>query len=189
MIDMFMRLFSWIKSLFIHNGDRWDIYLPNERGIYPYFNGERMVNADPIALYKRVMEVWPELSIDATVARSTLLADKETIKGHTAMTDKIRGIFQLKPLTNGIECVGTLTDKQATDLLDHLLIYCERLKKNSSRSATLSTKPADLPPSSEASQATPPLPASGCAASEPPIAGPGPSPSEQQSPSASTTPA
>lgn len=161
-------------------------YRPEEMQIYRYWNGTRTVAADPVALYKRVMDVGPELAVDMKVSVSPL---KDAGAAYEKMVAKIRGIFNLPPLKDGIEVDGTLSDAAAASLLDDFLGWCEQLKKNLSPTPTSAeaTSPStastreDGPPTSNTS-------ASGSTASEPSTAPPSPSPTEPASPSEASTP-
>lgn len=134
-------MWQWLLSWFRRSGP--DLYRPRERLIYRYFDGRRTVAADPQVLYKRLMAVGPELSIDITVAQSP---SQDAAKASDAAVAKIRGIFGLKPLEE-----GGLTEIEAGNLLDHFVAYCEAVKKNSRTPATSApSSPAPSPPASAA---------------------------------------
>lgn len=116
-------MFGWFKK-------KKDIYSPEERQIFKFFNGSRIVYADPIPLWKRVADVGPILSIDIKVANS-MSKDAGTAKELAA--SKVRKIFNLKELENGIEIPteGTLTDDECFGVLNEFLEWSNRLKKNS----------------------------------------------------------
>jgi len=111
-------------------------YSDGQRKIYTYWNGSRWVHADPLPLYKRVMEKGPILSADIKAANSGTQFAKPA---HDKLVENIRSIFNITPLKNGVECDGTLTDAQVATLLDSFLEWCEGVKKNSSPPAILST--------------------------------------------------
>lgn len=136
-------MWTWLKSFFVR--DRLDIYSPKERLIYKFFNGERMVTIDPIVLNQRVMDAWPDMSIPMKIAMSSSKAAKQ---GRIDAVNKIREVFMLKPLTNGIEVVNTLTDVEAINLLTAFLTYCGNVKKNSPTLPTMSKPTEDFKPTS-----------------------------------------
>lgn len=119
-------MFGWLFRLFGFGTD--DVYRPRQRLIYRYWNGTRTIQADPMVLFKRVMEVGPSLSIDIKVSTSP---SKDAQTAHAGVMDKIRGIFSV-----GTFDKGGLTDLETAGLLDHFLTYCDRLKKNMRPTAT-----------------------------------------------------
>ena len=170
-------MFSWLKNLFTGRQGRYDLYRPAERQIYKFWDGKKEVADDPMLLYKRMMDVGPELSINIKVANSPL---KDAGEAHTKMLEQIRNIFRVAPLA-----AGGLTEYETVGLLDHFLLYCAELKKNLRSFATL---PGSLAAASaNSSAASPPTEKpseSGSTANAPSTAGPPPSPSEPESPSA-----
>lgn len=108
--------------------EKYDLFMPEERLIYHYWNGQDIVAMDPLVLYKKMQQVGPELSIDMVVAHS---ASKDANTAHTGLVVKIRNIFNVKNLGE-----GGLSEFETVQLLDHFLIYCESLKKNMSSYAT-----------------------------------------------------
>ncbi len=126
---MLKRLFGWLFS----RSEIFDIYKPRERLIYKYFNGKEEIAADPLTLWKKVMAVGPEMSIDIQVSQSPM---KNAPEAHTELLSKIRGIFTVTPLNEKGE---GLSELETVELLNHFLIYSERLKKNTSPYATSSS--------------------------------------------------
>lgn len=118
-------MFGWLRRRGGTNA-----YYPGEMQIYSYFDGKQVVRADPMTLYKRVMEVGPELAIDIKVANSV---SRDANKAHEGLLKKIRTIFNVRPLEE-----GGLTEVATANLLDHFLIYTETVKKNSSLLSTSS---------------------------------------------------
>lgn len=140
----FSYLWSYFTSFLGSGGEhRFDDYRPKERKIYRYWNGKKYVEADPMVLYKRMMEVKGDLTADQKLARSI---SKDALKGHTAMLTKIRNIFEVDKYED-----GGLTEAETSDLLDHFMIYCHWVKKNSSPSAISpeATSPTSPPSSVE----------------------------------------
>lgn len=175
-------MIGWIKNLLRKNNGHSelvneDAYRPDQRHIYHYWNGSEMIKADPLCLFRAVMDVETELEIDIRVSRSP---SKDARKAHEAVLSKIRQVFSVKSLEN-----GGLTEVETIGLLDHFMGYCGWVKKNSRVSQTESaeTSPdsrqfiAEAPPTLNGS-------ASSSIASEPSISDPTRSPSEPASPSA-----
>lgn len=168
-------MFRWIASWF-KSADRFDTYSPAERLIYSYSNGSEVIAADPMLLWKNLMKVGPELSIDIKVANSP---SKDAPKAHTEMLDKIRTIFGVVPFSSG----KGLTEIETAKLLDHFLIYCETVKKNTKPSVTSSTNSEDSPTSSPDGQTISSSSDSGSTANEASTESPTQPPSEQPPPS------
>ena len=131
------RLRNWFGG-----GDRLDLFQPHERRIFTYWNGKEKVQADPMVLYKKIMEVGPSLGIDMKVAGSL---SKDNIKAHHKMIATMRDIFSVAPFEQG----GLLQD-EVEDLFFQFMEFNDFLKKNSRQAAT------SVP---ETSAATPPSPA------------------------------
>jgi len=172
-------MFEWLRNLF-SGGDRLDFYKPRQRYIYRYKDGDRVVIADPIALFKAVMEVGPTLEIDLRVAGSI---SKDASKGHTTAVAKLRQVFNLRSFAE-----GGATDVEVVELFNHFMVYAESLKKNSPTSATsaTATSPTSVP-SSAASPATPNSSVSGSIANGHSTVPPVPSPTELALPTAPST--
>ena len=136
-------MFAWLFDKF---RPKYDLFRPQERFIYRYFDGTKTVAVDPLPVYKRIMAVGPELTVDAKVSRS---ASKEASKAHDGLISKIRVIFDLKPLSD-----GGLTEIEACTLLDHFLSYCDALKKNINPPPT--SPPGTLPPTPPSPVGNPP---------------------------------
>ena len=168
-------MFQFLRSLF-RRQDRFDLYKPSERMIYQFWNGKQVVLDDPMLLYKRMMDVGPELSINIKVANSPM---KGAGEAHSKMLEQIRSIFQVEPLA-----AGGLTEYETVSLLDHFLLYCATVKKNWRSFATLPANPVAA--SANSSDTNPPTEkpsASGSTASETSTAEPLPLPTGQASPS------
>ncbi len=132
-------MWQWWKSLF-RAKPNYDTYKPSERVIYTYWNGQNNVTEDPIIVYRRLMDVGPELSVDMKVSTSI---HKDAGIAYVAMVKKIRGIFDLKPMSE-----GGLTEAETVQLLDHFLTFCGMVKKNSSPTPTNATATSPSSPSS-----------------------------------------
>ena len=172
-------MFAWLKSLFTAK-DPLEIYQPSERLIYKYFNGESLVLADPLQLYKKVMHCGAELSVDLKVSASQ---SKAAAQGHDKAVAKIRDVFGLKPFDQ-----GGLSELECLDLLDHFLYFCDHIKKKSNPLRTMSTPSVGLNGTSETAPITPSTSDSGSAEKEPSTEKPEPSVMEPPLPSAPLTP-
>lgn len=173
-MNVFSIIAGWFKSKPRETGD---VYKPHERLIYRYWNGKEIILADPLILYKRVMEVGPSISIDFKGAVSPL---KKAPQYHDSLVATVRKVFSINSLAD-----GGLTESESLDLLDHFLTYVESLQKKTSTSVILPTATSASSDSSSAdSQPTPNTAASGSTGSESVTVGRTPSPTEQESPSA-----
>jgi hypothetical protein len=170
-------MFGWLRNLFAGRNtlDTWN---PKERLLFHYFDGKKMIHADPMVVYKSFMEVGPELKADIDVVNFPTPI-KGVEKAHEGMITKIRKIFQVETLEN-----GGLTEIEVTDLLDKFLNYCDAVKKNGKPLPTLPATSVPSAPSSGGSQPTPNSSASGSTAAAPSTSVPPPSPSVPASPSA-----
>ena len=110
------------------NEDKFDVYEPEERKIYHYFDGETVVRADPMTLWQRLMSVRGDLSAHMAVAFSPSEAAPEA---YAKVSEKARMIFALKTFEE-----GGLTQSETVNLLNHFWNYCDRVKKNTSDSRT-----------------------------------------------------
>ena len=161
-----------LGDLWTPTESRWDVYKPRQRLIWSYYNGERLVQADPLVLWKQIMAVAPALDIDFKVSQSV---SRNAETAHKALVQRIRDIFHIKSLENDFEVVNTLTDAECIDLLNKFLSYCGWVKKNSSNSVTTATAtspPTDSPTSAGESPPTSNTSVSGCADPAPPTAEP-----------------
>ena len=125
-------MFTWLKKWLGNRLSRepHDLFHPQERAIYRYFNGKELITTDPMVLYKKIMEIAPELDIDIKVANSQ---SKDAGKSYESMLIKIRNVFTIKSLVE-----GGLTETETVQLLDHFVSFNERIKKNSPAYATSS---------------------------------------------------
>ena len=132
--------------------ENYDLYEPKEKEVFRFYNGEKMVRADPLVLYKRLMDKGPELHIDLKVSVS---ASKDAEVAHKALDRKIREVFNLSPLVDGIDATNTLTETQTVELLTAFITYCGFQKKNMNTSAILPAGTSHpTPPSSGENQPT-----------------------------------
>ena len=173
---MLLRFLKWLIARLEPLPD--DVYRPDERLIYAYFDGRTIIRADPLALWRRIAEIGPTLAIDIKVATSPL---SKAPAAEANAINKIREIFAIKP-KDGLDCTGTLSDDQVAELLDHFMTAQAALKKNS-RSTPTPSKPATEPPgeaTSPASSATGSTSATGSAANASSTGEPASSPSASQ---------
>ena len=139
-----MSVWNWLKSLFkrgASNAPRFDVYSPEERAIYSYNDGEKIVRADPLTLYRKIMEVGPSLAIDLKVSTSTLMKEADKTKAHYSLLKQIREIFNLKSFEE-----GGLTELETVEILDHFMTYSNDLKKKQKMNVTLSNNSGVSPP-------------------------------------------
>lgn len=129
-------MFRWLLSWFKNPDDDLQVFRPKVRMIYQYFDGREMRKADPMRLYKLVMVQGPELNANLKGARSPLLPPEKSSKCHDDAMKTIRSIFDLKTVEE-----GGLEDMVAADLLDHFMLYCDGVKKNSSSQPTITNPP------------------------------------------------
>jgi len=169
-------MWAWLERLLPR--ERSNLYRPRQRQIYHYWNGQKVIAADPMILYKRIMDVGPELDAVIRIAASQ---SKEAPRAYHDMLVLVRGIFDLQALAE-----GGLTETEAAGLLDHFMLYTSELKKNGSPPATSSTSSAPTPSSEsgDAASATRPTSDSGSTANACSTGGPGPSPTASVLPSA-----
>lgn len=98
-----------------------DPYSTHERRVYRYFDGQRIRKADPLDLYRRMMNVWPNLSIDSKVATSP---SKDAPKAHDNLIQGLRELFVIKPLSE-----GGLSELEVVSLWDHFMLYVEDIRE------------------------------------------------------------
>lgn len=171
---MFSRCKEWILSFFqVKEEERYDLYKPSERNVYTYFSGytkDTMVKADPVVLWKKVMDKGAEIDADWKAAATP---QSKFAKGaRENLIKNIRGIFNLKPFEE-----GGLSEWDATDLLIHFMTYCGMIKKNSNPLPTSSPNTEDSTSSGEANPPTQPSLDSGSTETDKPTEKPVPSPS------------
>lgn len=145
---MLTRFINWLLRRTPAVEDLLDVYQPRERAIYRYFDGQKQVSADPLALHYRYCDRSGDLGVMARVANSIC---KDAGKAFLDVVRYIREIFELKPVAE-----GGLTDNEAVELLAHFLRYIETVKKNSPPSSM--SAPATSAPSAPSSDAGPPSP-------------------------------
>lgn len=179
---MFAKFFNWLLGR-----TETDFYRSRERFIYSFWNGERVVHADPQVLYTRIAEHGPELSIDLKVGRSPMKGAKES---HERAIQTIRDAFGFKapPADNPLECADTLTQLEVEQELNKFLSWCEELKKK--LPPTLTTAAAASPNGASLPAAAPPTPsglASGSTVTAANTEPPGPSPTGPELPSEPST--
>lgn len=141
---MFSKLFSWLKSLF-SGSNNYDMYKPRERKIYSYYDGSKVVKADPMVIFKKIMDKAPEISIEMSVSTSI---SKDASKAHNDLIKRLRGIFNIKSLEE-----GGLSEAESIELFDHFMSYIDEVKKNSRNSVTPSV---DSKASKSSSEESPP---------------------------------
>lgn len=122
-------MFGWFKKTITR--DVHNVYQPKERLIYSYWDGKDTRKADPMILYRKVMDDRASLSANMTAATTE---SKFAPQAYKDMLVTIRKIFEVEPLDK-----GGLTEAETCALLDHFMTYVDELKKST-----------DLPPISPA---------------------------------------
>lgn len=173
-------LSKWFSKKQADDFDRIDVYNPQERLIFQYWNGKKIVHADPLVLYKRIADQGPELTQTITVAFSI---SKAATASYVDMIERFRSIFMIDPPINPIDCSGTLSEVELAELFNKFLTYTERLKKNSRGLQMSSPNSEDCKTFSKENQATSNTADSGSTAAAPSTDVPPPPPVEQPSPS------
>lgn len=128
------------------------MYSPKDRKIYFYHNGERVIAADPLIIARRIADAGAEFQTACGAA--TGAAGKWTRQAQDEVAKHLRTIFNLKPLTNGEEVIGTLSDDECADLFLHFREFQKGVKKNSRMTVTPAR--AVSPSSGPTSVASPP---------------------------------
>lgn len=125
--------------------DRLDVYLPRERAIYSYFDGQQMRHADPMVIYRKVVSKGVEIENDEMATR--VPGSKFALDAHNRLIKNIREIFDVKSMEE-----GGLGELECKVLLDHFWTYATSVKKNSSSSGTAQeeTSPPTVQPTNEA---------------------------------------
>lgn len=147
---MFRKIWNWFrKEESIPVGGV--MYRPKDRMIFGYYDGEKEVLADPMILYKRIMDIGTELSVEMKVMRSK---SKGARAAHDSAVAKLRKVFDVKSLED-----GGLTEVECLELFDVFINYCDLVKKNSSPTPTSATETSastrstseEIPPTSNIS--------------------------------------
>lgn len=175
-------MFRWLLSWFQKKPEfSLDLYIPAERFIYKYFDGSKVVTADPMALCKRLAEKGSYLAMDMKVAKAGM---KDSPKKHDAAMAAIRYVFDVSEFKD-----GGLTDLELVSLLEHYLTYEDYQKKTANLLWTLpmGTSSASLP-STAASPVTPSSSGSGSTEGVSSTEKPTPFSSESVPPSDSSNP-
>lgn len=156
------------------------IYQPQERFLYKYFNGEKVTAVDPLAMFKKFLDIQGDLLGAIAVARSEM---KDARKEDDKAVKMCREFFGVKPWDP--ETQTGLTELESLNLMDHFIDFCESVKKNSNPTQTSPEETSDTTPLY--SEESPPITNtsdSGSTESDKPTEPPGSLPEEQQSPSA-----
>lgn len=170
-------MIAWLRSLF---GKKevpapFDLYKPNERTIYSYWNGKEVVQADPMVLYKRMSDVGPDLEIDLKVASAPM---KDASAAQDKAIAKVQKIFEVVPLAD-----GGLTQEEMLKLLFSFCDYIAEVKKKPNYLTAWPNSAAAYAASWAGSPTTPNSLDSGCSENGTSTDVPMPSPLESASPS------
>jgi hypothetical protein len=135
-----------------------EVFSPEQQKIYVYWNGQKnpdgskvWIQADPMPLYKELLESGPEIAGWIAVIQ---VESKDAGKAHNDLCARLRMIFNIPPLVNKYQFPpnGTLTDTAVGLLMDHFMAFAERVKKNSPTTPTPATAPS---PNTEPSSVAP----------------------------------
>ena len=104
------------------------VFAEDEMLIYQYYDGKKMVRADPMVLWKRASEKLAELQVDIKLAQTEGPAmEKVANEAYYKALEKIRYIFNVAPLDED----GGLTEGKTFDLFWHFMDFVYEVKKNS----------------------------------------------------------
>lgn len=106
----------------------YDTYSPVERMIYSYFDGQGVVRADPMVLFRRLTAKQTDMRVYSQIGNSK---SKDAGSAQEKYLGMVRSIFNVKPFDD-----GGLTEQETDALLDHFFLYCSFIKKNSSPTTT-----------------------------------------------------
>lgn len=122
---MFQKIKSFLSSAwnrcFTRKKDegQYDLYKPNYRLIYRYWDGEKVVSIDPMVLFKKLLPSIPKLVADRKLAFSSGVIEG-AVDAHARLMKQLRDWFGIKVLEeNG------LTETEVLDLFDHFCFYCK----------------------------------------------------------------
>lgn len=124
--------------------DEYNVYNPKERLIYKYWNGKEMIKADPMTLYKKIMDVGPTIAIHHQVSKSQ---SKDAKAAHDSLIEEVRKIFGVYSLED-VPDTG-LGQVESLGLMNHFLDFVSNLKKNSRISQIQSSPSEDSIPTLE----------------------------------------
>lgn len=150
-------MFSWFTSFFrsttkktsteqLNELENLAIFKPEDKGLFEYWNGEKLIAADPMALYRKLMTKALEIDNCYKVATSQSTA---AINYYDDLVKTIRLIFEVKQFTE-----GGLTDDLCVKLLDCFLVFVDDVKKNWSIVPTLPKETPSAPRSSSGDDST-----------------------------------
>jgi len=126
-------MFSWFANLFSDQSSD-GVFVPPKRVTYRYWNGQRMVRGDPLALL-RALAASDEFNFD--VDAKLAAADGElAIKASQRIVAGVRKAFGIQPVD-----AGGLEDRDCDALLIHFMEWNDSQKKSGEFSRT-SAKPA-----------------------------------------------
>lgn len=123
---MITKLKNWLRkrlaSWLFPDEEVVDTFSVKERHIYHYFDGQKVVHADPMILWKKVMANGNEINAD--IAASRMPQSKFARPAWENLITRLREIFAVKSLEE-----GGLTEQETVNLFDHFMLYCHGAKK------------------------------------------------------------
>lgn len=138
-------MWQWIKSLFTEEQQPANLFNPEHRNIYRYWDGREVRQRDPMDLYRRLCARGGDI---VSYAKLAVSPSKDAAFGHTKLVEHIREVFEVKPLSE-----GGLTEGESIDLWIHFLEYSESVKKKPKNSPT---SPGGTSPGTPPSPGDPP---------------------------------
>lgn len=178
-----MRWFKrWFSTKEGENTESPDCYMPRERFIYSFWDGEKQRKVDPLVYYKRMRRRWTDITIAWKVAGSI---SSKAVEGQEKLIDAIRDVFQVKNHES-----GGLSEIECVELIIHFVAYCDALQKKTPLFPMFSTTQwsPQKPSSEEEESPTPDSSDYGSTENEPIIGGLTPSVSELALPSETSSP-
>ena len=153
-------------------------FRPGEQEIFHYWDGERMVAADPLRIHRELHQ-FPDLHLGLDLKLIQTESDeaaRDAAKSLTRIVEAVRQVFRLKSPTEENGTIKGYTDAACLELLTAFGVFLVDLKKKYNPSP-MSAPPSEEPSSADPS-ATPNLSDSGFTVTEPPASRVSPSPSE-----------
>lgn len=127
-----------------------NVFHPKDRVLYKFWDGKDQVTADPLVLFKKLMEKGKEVSHNMKLSNSN---DSNSTQGHSNLVANARWIFNVKPLE-----LGGLTEQECVNLLDHFLSWCSDITNKFPIRPIPREEPIPEPPKSEPVKQEPPIP-------------------------------
>ncbi len=133
-------------------GSGWNPFRPEDRFIFHYFDGTKIVRRDPMEIDTRLEPFWAELRVDLQLASpDSMSSPADKAKARAEVITKVKAVFDVESLSQD----GGLTLAEQVGLLNGYLVWSGRVKKNSSPLPTSAeVEPTASPPSLDAPSVT-----------------------------------